>query len=58
MTMLLIHMQAEGDPTVWRLAAGAGMVTEQVAHTQARVEVTDALLHLHVVGTKMTTRSS
>lgn len=56
-TMLLIHMQAEGDPTVWRLAMGAGMVIDQeVAHTPARVEVTDALLH--VVGTKITTRSS
>lgn len=55
MTMLLIHTQAEGDPTVWKLAVGVGMVTDlQVAHTPARVEVTDTLLH--VVGTKTTTK--
>jgi hypothetical protein len=55
--MLVIHMQAEGDPTVWRLAGGVGMVTDQeVVHTPVRVEVTDALLR--VVGMKINTRSS
>jgi len=52
--MLVIHMQAKGDPT--RLAGGVGMVTDQeVVHTPVRVEVTGALLR--VVGMKTTTRS-
>ena len=54
--MLVIHMQAEGDPIVWRMAGGVGMVTDQeVVHTPVRVEVTGALLR--VVGMKTTTRS-
>jgi len=58
--MLVIHMQAEGDPIVWRMAGGVGMVTDQeVVHTPlVREEVTDALLRVRVVGMKTTTRSS